>query len=543
MNRHIGLIFFIFILNILPIFSQMNWYRWNEPINNEILNSSNDDFAPQFNKFDSTLYFNSNRNGKSLFYTSELNLNYEFSRPLVIDNGINSTAKNQSYITFLSKDIAYFTSFNKTSLGAVLNIFESRMQKNTWQKGTILDCLKTDDFRFHPTISPNGNFMIFAQASPENPDDSDLWMAFRDGEDSWTGMIRLDILNTNKSEITPFLASNDTLYFASNGFSGKGGYDIYYSINIDGIWQKPRPLNEINTEYDESDFVILPNNTAIFASNRPNGKGKLDLWLTHRVPIIFEPTHHPSIILSTYVTQIRINEEKFYIQAPINPLSNNFLELFNKLNNIRDKNVNDFANLYFSKYAANPEILEINLHIENADSISSWQIELISDTNRIYSQKGKEAEYKLQIDLNNIAKNIISDSLILKAKLFNNNEQTIFENQSALIVFQSHKEKPFNLGNSIYSQSYLFAYPNDFTSDWIGQYQPYFEQIRKQNPYNKQIEVLYSQNLSKSEQNEIINQLKTIFQDKRIIKHNDAKIKELPLFLNQISCKYYIIIM
>jgi hypothetical protein len=77
--------------------------------------------------------------------------------------------------------------------------------------------------------------------SPENPDDSDLWMAFRDGEDAWTGMIRLDIINTNKSEITPFLASNDTLILLQMDFR-KGGYDIYYSINIDGNWQKPRPL-------------------------------------------------------------------------------------------------------------------------------------------------------------------------------------------------------------------------------------------------------------------------------------------------------------
>jgi len=521
----------------------MNWYRWSEPINIEVLNSASDDFAPQFNKFDSTLYFNSNRKGNSLFYTSVLNLNYEFSRPSLIDDGINSTAKNQSYITFLSKDIAYFTSFNKTQRGSVLNIFESRLQKNTWQKGMLLDCLKTEDFRFQPTISPNGNFMIFAQASPENPEDSDLWMAYRNGENSWTGMIRLDILNTNKAEITPFLASNDTLYFASNGFSGKGGFDIYYSINVDGNWQKPRPLNDINTEYDESDFVELPNNLAIFASNRPNGKGKLDLWLTHRVPLVFHPTLQPSIIMATYVTQIRINEDKYFIQTPINPLNNNFIDLFNNIYNKKDKNVIDFENLYFSKYSANPEILEIHLHIENADSISYWQFELMSDTNKIYSQKGKEAEFKLQIDLNKIAKNIISDSLILKANLFNNSDKKIFENKSALIVFQSHKEKPFNLGNSAYSQSYLFAYPNDFASDWIAAYQIYFEQIRKQNPYAKQIELIFSKNFSNNEQNEVINRIRAYFNGRKIIVNDFSKIADLQQMLDDIKCKYFIIIL
>lgn len=543
MNKRIGLAILLFLSSI-PLYPQINWYKWSNPVNIELLNSASDDFAPQFNQFENTLYFNSTRTGKSLFFKSDVNTNNEFGPPYLIEDGINSTMQNQSYISFINEELAYFTSFNKTQRGAVFNIFESRKQKNTWQKGTIIENLKTDDFRFHPTVSPNGNFIIFAQASADNPDDSDLWIAFRNGENSWEGLLRLDVLNTNKSEITPFLASNDTLYFASNGFSGKGGYDIYYSINIDGIWQKPRPLSDINTDYDESDFATLPNNTAIFASNRPNGKGKLDLWLSRRVVIGSENVQEPKISLSTYVTQIRINEEKEFIETPLNPYQENFTVLFNNLTNNKSNADNTFDNIYFSKYKVEPEILGINLQIENPDSIKYWQIELANDTNIIYEQKGTDFSAKLQIDLDTIAHRINSDNLIIQTKLYDRNDNLIkLSNHTSLIIFKSITEKPFNTENNPFSHSYLFAYPLDYSSDWIGVYRQYFEQIRKQNPFNKQIEVLYSQNLSKSEQNEIINQLKTIFQDKRIIKHNDAKIKELPLFLNQISCKYYIIIM
>jgi hypothetical protein len=268
------------------------------------------------------------------------------------------------------------------------------------------------------------------------------------------------------------------------------------------------------------------------------------LWLSRRVAIGSENVQEPTISLSTYVTQIRINEEKEFIETPLNPYQENFTVLFNNLNNDNSNSHHTFDNIYFSKYKVEPEILGINLQIENPDSIKYWQIELANDTNIIYEQKGTDFSAKLQIDLDTIAHRINSDNLIIQTKLYDRNDNLIkLSNHTPLIIFKSITEKPFNTENNPFSHSYLFAYPNDYSSDWIGVYRQYFEQIRKQNPFNKQIEVLYSQNLSKSEQNEIINQLKTIFQDKRIIKHNDAKFKELPLLLNQINCKYYIIIM
>ena len=87
-----------------------------------------------------------------------------------------------------------------------------------------------------------------------------------------------DLLNSAENEITPFLAGDDTLYFASNGFGGKGGYDVYVTIKVSGEWQPPVPVESINTSYNESDFVVLPGAAAVFASDRPGGKGGLDLY-------------------------------------------------------------------------------------------------------------------------------------------------------------------------------------------------------------------------------------------------------------------------
>jgi hypothetical protein len=97
-------------------------------------------------------------------------------------------------------------------------------------------------------------------------------------DDTWSPPVFISELNTSGNEITPFLLSEDTLFFASNGQGGPGGYDIFYSVKSKGLWQKPFPLSGLNTEYNESDFILLANSTAIFSSDRPGGKGGLDLW-------------------------------------------------------------------------------------------------------------------------------------------------------------------------------------------------------------------------------------------------------------------------
>jgi OmpA-OmpF porin, OOP family len=59
----------------------------------------------------------------------------------------------------------------------------------------------------------------------------DLYISFMKADSTWTEPQNLgDDVNTASEESSPFLANdNETLYFASNGFSGYGGADIYVS--------------------------------------------------------------------------------------------------------------------------------------------------------------------------------------------------------------------------------------------------------------------------------------------------------------------------
>ena len=82
------------------------------------------------------------------------------------------------------------------------------------------------------------------------------------------------------------LTKGNLMVFVSNNSSGFGGYDLWYSMFENGIWNEPQNFgSEINTEFDEYRPVIeyFPesnNDLMIFSSNRPGGKGGFDLYYT-----------------------------------------------------------------------------------------------------------------------------------------------------------------------------------------------------------------------------------------------------------------------
>ena len=93
----------------------------------------------------------------------------------------------------------------------------------------------------------------------------DLYVSFMKPDSSWTEPVNLgDNLNTASEESAPFLATdNETLYFASSGFSGYGGADLYVTKRLDDTWQnwtEPQNLGpDVNSKLDDL-FFNIPSN-------------------------------------------------------------------------------------------------------------------------------------------------------------------------------------------------------------------------------------------------------------------------------------------
>ncbi|HNU60288.1 MAG TPA: OmpA family protein, partial [Aquaticitalea sp.] len=89
--------------------------------------------------------------------------------------------------------------------------------------------------------------------------------------DSFGQVVHLDnTINTAHREQFPFVDSENTLYFASDGHQGMGSLDIFMSKNYNGNYSKPLNLGEsINSELDDFGYIIKEtSSTGYFSSNR-----------------------------------------------------------------------------------------------------------------------------------------------------------------------------------------------------------------------------------------------------------------------------------
>ena len=70
----------------------------------------------------------------------------------------------------------------------------------------------------------------------------------------------LKTINTDGRETTPFSTPNGRfLFFSSDALPGMGGYDVYYSENVNGVWGNPVNLGAtFNTVNDDTHFQVYP---------------------------------------------------------------------------------------------------------------------------------------------------------------------------------------------------------------------------------------------------------------------------------------------
>lgn len=154
----------------------------------------------------------------------------------------------------------------------------------------------------HPTLSTDGKKMIFSSSKPNGNGKMDLYSAYFDGK-SWVGMIGLgDHINTASNEVFPFFLNDSILIFASDRSGGLGGLDIYVSMLKNGEWTRAEILpSPINSSYDDLGLILRENlKSGYFASNRPGGQGKDDIYRMESSAPIFGKDEN--IMVSTYLT-------------------------------------------------------------------------------------------------------------------------------------------------------------------------------------------------------------------------------------------------
>jgi outer membrane protein OmpA-like peptidoglycan-associated protein len=139
-----------------------------------------------------------------------------------------------------------------------------------------------------PTLSADGNTLYFATIRENTTPDADgnptidIYYTNRQSDGSWSQAKTIgDQINTSGNDKSPFLhADSRTMYFASNGHLGAGGYDIFYCKEEDSGWTKPKNIGyPVNSPQDEHGLVVSTDGkVALFASSNVSTAKGLDIF-------------------------------------------------------------------------------------------------------------------------------------------------------------------------------------------------------------------------------------------------------------------------
>lgn len=187
----------------------------------------------------------------------------EFDEKFHTDNGSFEIAPDSSL---------YFTRSYPGDNGPVLGIFVARKNETKWSKPEPFAHNHPDFMVGHPTFSTDGQRLYFSANFDDSFGKSDLYVShWENGE--WSAPVNLGSeINSQESELFPYLHPDGTLYFASDRPGGLGGLDMYEVKLNDSSDSEPEMLTDtFNSTFNDFAFTVNADKSAGYFSSDRNG--------------------------------------------------------------------------------------------------------------------------------------------------------------------------------------------------------------------------------------------------------------------------------
>ncbi|GEC78344.1 OmpA family protein [Flavobacterium aquatile] len=241
--------------------------------------------------YDNDLYFTSARNSSRKnygwneepfldIYKATLGDSGTFSEATTVSS-LNSSFHDGPLTISTDGNTAYFTSDsfregsferdkkNKLKLGKN-NIYKATKDGNGWGNVKSLSFNSKEYSTSNPSLSRDGKTLYFSSDMPNSLGGVDIWKVAVNEDGTYGTPENLGSkVNTEGNESFPFIADdNKTLFFASSGKQGLGGYDVY-QIDLSNGSDAQNLGKPINTEKDDFAFTFnKAKNQGFFSSNR-----------------------------------------------------------------------------------------------------------------------------------------------------------------------------------------------------------------------------------------------------------------------------------
>lgn len=163
------------------------------------------------------------------------------------------------------------------------DLYISKKTGNEWSVPVNLGPqVNSTAWESQPSLSSDGRTLYFVSNKGGGVGGRDIWLTRLNDKNQWSIPENAGrTINTSGDEVSPFIHPNNiTLYFASNGLTGFGGFDIFYSERENDQWNKPENMGyPINTSEDQVSLFITSDGKKGYysheVSNNPGQKGRI----------------------------------------------------------------------------------------------------------------------------------------------------------------------------------------------------------------------------------------------------------------------------
>ena len=201
------------------------------------------------------------------------------------------------------------------------NIYVSRYRNGRWNPIENLGLnINTKYWEASAAISPDGKTLYFSSNREGGFGELDLYKSSRQPNGSWGAAQNLgSTVNSKYNEIAPSLTSaGTTLFFASDGLLGLGGYDIYFSNVAKGNqWSKPENLGfPLNTADDDIEFCPIDDGQyGLLARFDEDSYGEMDMF---KVEVFSERYSREVVLHNQLELKRRVPGEKILVIDTVN---------------------------------------------------------------------------------------------------------------------------------------------------------------------------------------------------------------------------------
>ena len=225
-------------------------------------------------------------------YAVVKNSDGSYQEPTLLNNEIN-TKYHEGLVSFspdgkamyFSRESYFEKDYQKDSISKTrysqLYLFKATKLGSDWDTVESL-ALNSENYSVkNPSVSADGKTIFFASNMPGGYGQFDIYKATINDDGTLGEAVNLgQKVNTEGQEMFPYISNNNTLYFSSDGHLGLGGFDVFYTKEIDGKMAPIRNVGvPVNSNADDFAFTLNEDTEEGYvSSNREGGKGSDDVY-------------------------------------------------------------------------------------------------------------------------------------------------------------------------------------------------------------------------------------------------------------------------